>query len=74
MTIFYLQYILTYLLSHELLGRDVMFLWRKREKGERVGVILDKKNQLQMHSFILLADAVLVLTFPSRSTYRGVSC
>lgn len=51
-----------------------MFLWRKREKGERVGVILDKKNQLQMHSFILLADAVLVLTFPSRSTYRGVSC
>lgn len=38
-----------------------------------VDAILDKKNQLQMRSFILLADAVLLLSLPPHSSYRGVS-
>lgn len=38
-----------------------------------VGVILDKKNQLLMCSFILLTDTVFLLSFPPHNLYRGVS-
>lgn len=69
---FYLWYALIYLLSHKLLGRDVI-LFLEKSQISSVGVILDKKNQLLMCSFILLTDTEFLLSFPPHNSYRGVS-